>query len=93
MKITIKINTDHDAFFSANPNYELDPHAMLDAMDSAKKAVMGLINNEQKHVNNIDIDGKYLDTDALGSIEIKCDKVVKPKKYCRHLHKSLLGSK
>ena len=76
MKITIKINTDHEAFFSANPNYELNPHGMIDAMDSVKKTVIGLLNNERKYVKNIDIEGNYLDQGVLGSIEIECNKLV-----------------
>ena len=77
MKITIKINTDHEAFFSANPNYEIDPNGMIDAMDSVKKAVVGLINNERKYINNIDIEGNYLDKGVLGSIEIRGIKWIK----------------
>ena len=72
MKITIKLNTDNDAFNTPNQNYKINPKTMLDAMEQVKNSVMELVNTEWEYTNRVlDNKGNY-----LGSIEIKCNKIL-----------------
>jgi len=72
MKITIKLNTDNDAFNTPNQNYKINPSEIMRCMDKAKDSVMELVNTEWNYTNRIlDTNGNY-----VGSIEIKCNKIL-----------------